>query len=362
MRISFILSSLRLSGGVRVVIEYANRLAERGHEVTMVVPAGTLDEDIAQAVSTRVAVHQADGIVPSQIVRKIPYLSMLVISWSLAESVPPCDVVIATHTPTTVAAALASHLLRKGKPVWFYQDYFEMFIGRPIESWLASHALRWFACALVVSRYSTDELQRYYRGNVVWVGEGLSQAELFHPLPTDQNQDDADGRMNILFLGDMRPRKGLSDFLRAAALVYQQLPKVQLWVVSKDKCQIITQLPFNFFYRPSRAELARLYASCDAFVSASWWESFGLPPLEAMACGAPVVLTDSRGVHQFAEPGENCLMVPPRNPQLLADSILEVLTNAELANKLRRNGPLTAAQFSWDQAVQRFERTLDDLF
>jgi glycosyltransferase involved in cell wall biosynthesis len=359
MHISFVLSSLWLSGGVRVIVEYANRLVERGHAITLVVPAGTVDADIFRELSAQVVICQASVGRPKTAEQICP-IDMGRLSWSLAISVPPCDVIIATHTPTTIAVALATHLLKKGKPVWFYQDYFEMFIGRPVEAWLASHALYWFTCALVVSKYSISELQSHSRGKVIWVGEGLSHAELFHPLLSEESQY-LGGRRNILFLGDMRPRKGLFDFLQAVTLVHQQLPEAHLWIVSKEECYISSEFSFDYFYRPSRFELARLYASCDVFVSASWWESFGLPPLEAMACGAPVVLTDSRGVREFARPGENCLMVPPRNPQLLAESIINILTDKELAGRLRQNGPPTAAQFRWDQAVERFERAISGL-
>jgi glycosyltransferase involved in cell wall biosynthesis len=279
----------------------------------------------------------------------------------LAKTTPKSDVIIATHTPTTVPALLANRILNKGKTVWLYQDYFEMFLERPYERWLAKNALRWFNCALVVSEYSRIELRENIPGKVIYVGEGLSHPEAFHPLPPDQRLR-RDDRLIILTLGDARLRKGFFDFLDAVALVHENLPNIELWIYSKDKVDTSIEIPHKFFYRPSRSELARLYASCDVFVSASWWESFGLPPLEAMACGAPVVMTDSRGVREYAVPDENCLMTPPRDPHSLAKAITRVLTNQNLAARLRQNGPPTAAKFSWDDAVNRFEKAIMDVF
>jgi glycosyltransferase involved in cell wall biosynthesis len=80
-----------------------------------------------------------------------------------------------------------------------------------------------------------------------------------------------------------------------------------------------------------------------------------------MACAVPVVLTDSGGVHEYARPGENCLMVPARDPSALADAMLRVLTDTDLAKRLRLNGPPTAAQFTWERAVDRFEVAIADL-
>jgi glycosyltransferase involved in cell wall biosynthesis len=356
MRISFVLSSLWLSGGVRVIVECANRLTMRGHQVTLIAPGGTLDPDMLNELVPQVKVRE------SRVARgpHLDIVQMIRLTWSLAQTVPPSDVVVSTHTPTTVAGLLASRLLRRGRLVWLYQDYREMFIGRPYEDCLMRHALRWHKLALVPSDYSRQELNMYSPGKVVVMGYGLSQPEIFRPLPVEKRHS-VHNQRTILFLGDMRPRKGLFDFLQAAAVVYEHLKDIVLLIVSKEHCQIESSVPFEYIYRPTRPELARLYATCDLFVSASWWESFGLPPLEAMACGAPIVLTDSRGAREYARPGENCLMVPVRDLAALAEAMYRVLSDPALARGLAANGPPTAAKFTWDQAVDRLEQALGDV-
>jgi glycosyltransferase involved in cell wall biosynthesis len=356
MRISFLLSSLWLSGGVRVVVEYASRLSRRGHQITLITPDGTLDPDMVSELDSAVRVQQSR--VPREPRMNPGQMGRL--SWSLAQAVPQSDIVISTHTSTTVAGLLAARLLKKGRLVWLYQDYREMFKGRPIEDWLMRNALRWHELALVVAGYSQQELNTYSPGRVVVVGEGLSQPELFQPSPIEEFPKNKGGQ-TILFLGDMRHRKGLFDFLRAAELVYKELPTIKLLIISKDECTIDSDIPFKYIHRPSRAELGRMYATCDLYVSASWWESFGLPPLEAMACGAPVVLADARGVREYARPGENCLMVPARDRRALAEAMIQVLTDPALAGRLRRNGPPTAANFTWSAAVDRFEQAITSL-
>lgn len=359
MRISFILSTLWLSGGVRDIVEYANGLAGRGHQVSLVAPSGTLDSGIVPEISPQVRLLPTPVALPAE-PKKASMLKLAQVSWSLAQTTPPSDVVISTHTPTTIAGWLATRVLRRGRPVWFYQDYVEMFEGRPVETWLARNAMRWHERALVLSTSSKEELNSYFPCDVRVVWVGLSHMEYFKPLPAAERPA-TKGRQNVLFLGDMRPRKGWYDFLEAAALVNQSLPNVHFWIVSKEECQVDSRVSHEYIYRPSRKELARLFGLCDAFVSASWWESFGIPPLEAMACAAPVVLTDSRGVRDFANHGENCLMTPPRDPQALADAIITVLTDPQLTARLRRNGPPTAARFTWETATDRFEAGLADL-
>ena len=358
MRLCFILSSLWLSGGVRDIVETSNRLIQRGHSVCFVAPGGTLDKDVMREIDDGIEVREisVSGVGPISLFR------MIRLTLALARAVPQSDIVISTQSPTTAAGFIATSILKKGKPVWYYQDYREMFLDRPIIELLLKNALRWHEGALVLSESSRAELLQYVSNKKVVVsGMGLSHASFFRPYSKEERSQYKQERKTLLFLGDMRPRKGWDDFLKAAKLVHQEYPNILLWIVSKETCAIQTDVPYEYIYRPSRKELAHLCAICDVFVSASWWESFGIPPLEAMACGAPVVMTDSRGGREYARSGENCLLVPAQRPEALAKAILQVLYNSELEERLRANGPKMAAQFTWVSATDRFEKVLTEI-
>lgn len=106
--------------------------------------------------------------------------------------------------------------------------------------------------------------------------------------------------------------------------------------------------------------MATLYSSADVFIYPSYAESFGLPPLEAMACGVPVVTTDCKGNRDYAINDINCLIVPPGDPTALARAILKVLTNDKLRERLIENGIATAKQFTWDKVVNRVEEAFKE--
>ncbi len=128
--------------------------------------------------------------------------------------------------------------------------------------------------------------------------------------------------------------------------------------MTKDRPSFETLVPLEHVIKPARSALPDLYCRADVFVSTSWGEGFGLPPLEAMACGAPVVLTDSRGVRDYARPNENCIMVPPRDVEQLAAAMIRILSDRAFAQKIGQAGVATASRFQWDACVDRLEKVL----
>ena len=94
------------------------------------------------------------------------------------------------------------------------------------------------------------------------------------------------------------------------------------------------------------------------FLFTSYVEGFGLPPLEAMACGAPVVMTDALGNRDYAVNGVNSIVVRPGDVKALVDAAYQVLTDEKLRERLRQVGLETARKWSWDRVVDVFERAI----
>lgn len=101
-------------------------------------------------------------------------------------------------------------------------------------------------------------------------------------------------------------------------------------------------------------DLARLYSSADIVICPSWYESFPLYPLEAMVCGTPIVTTPY-GTEDYAFHEKNCLVVPPQDPKSLANSILRLLKDGNLREEFRKEGLITASQFTWERTVNKVE-------
>jgi glycosyltransferase involved in cell wall biosynthesis len=95
--------------------------------------------------------------------------------------------------------------------------------------------------------------------------------------------------------------------------------------------------------------LVSLFRGAAAVVYPSLEEGFGLPALEALACGAPLVSTRGSAVEEVV--GDAALLVPPHDERALGDAIERVLDDAAVAARLRRDGPERAAKFTWDRSV-----------
>jgi glycosyltransferase involved in cell wall biosynthesis len=106
-------------------------------------------------------------------------------------------------------------------------------------------------------------------------------------------------------------------------------------------------------------DLRVLYSSCALFAFPSLYEGFGMPVLEAMACGAPVVCSNTSSQPEVA--GDAALLVDPRDPEAWAQAMTRVFEDANLREDLRRRGALRIKAFSWEQSARNLLRVYQDL-
>ena len=233
----------------------------------------------------------------------------------------------------------------------------------PLWDWTAERAAR----LLCVSRATARELTRAYpetESRVRVVPNGVDSD--FTPPEegvdlTATRQRYAGGRKYILYLGTLEPRKNVETLVAACDLVWRRRPSAPDLVLaggagwkSKSLYDRIGASPFrDRIHRTGYAgrEAARdLYRAAEVFVYPSHAEGFGLPVLEAMACGAPVVASTAEALREVA--GEAALFADPRDAEGLARQIERVLEDPALAARLAAAGPARAALFSWEAAAE----------
>lgn len=164
----------------------------------------------------------------------------------------------------------------------------------------------------------------------------------------------------VLFLGTLEPRKNLTLLLDAYAMVASSLDAPLLIAGSRgwlyepvlaraEQLNLGDKLRFVGYV--DQAEQHLWYAAATAFAFPSLYEGFGMPPLEAMACGTPVVVSSSSSLPEVV--GDAGLVVPPDDPEELAEALHRVLTDAALREELRTRGLKQARRFSWRDTAER---------
>jgi glycosyltransferase involved in cell wall biosynthesis len=111
--------------------------------------------------------------------------------------------------------------------------------------------------------------------------------------------------------------------------------------------------------RVSDDELVDLYRGATAFVDSSLYEGFGYQVLEAMACGAPVVATETTSIPEVA--GDAALLCPPGDAAAFAEAIRRVRYDEALARELRTRGLARAAGFTWERTAQELAAAIDEV-
>lgn len=162
----------------------------------------------------------------------------------------------------------------------------------------------------------------------------------------------------VLWVGTLEPRKNLSALLRAFALVRRRTPETSLvlvggWGLADAEVERDLDQLGRSVIRPgyvSDEELAILYSATTCFVFPSLYEGFGLPPLEAMACGAPVIASDRSSIPEVV--GDAGILVDPADPDQLADAIESVVLHPDRAEDLRRRGIAHARRFTWARSAE----------
>lgn len=221
---------------------------------------------------------------------------------------------------------------------------------------------------IAVSENTAKDIAEHFgldRARIHVVPHGVSSK--MRPMATDEKAA-ARARLGlperfILFVSTVEPRKNLETLIDA-------------WVLMRDRPDLVVVGSWGWRYEAIRDKMARLgprvhhldsvdldelpaiYNLARVLAHPAWYEGFGLPPLEAMACGTPVVVSDRSSLPEVV--GDAGLVVPAGDSEAWRKALERVLDDTDLASELRHKGILRAAQFSWERAARLTWRALDE--
>ncbi len=185
----------------------------------------------------------------------------------------------------------------------------------------------------------------------------------------------------LLQLGRMVPRKGVDNVIKSLECVKETNKPVRLVIVGGETdipdprcCPEIARLQaiaeekgvdssVTFVGRRNRDALKYYYAAADIFITTPWYEPFGITPLEAMACGTPVIGSNVGGIKYSVINGKTGFLVPPNNPEALASRVIEMISDESLMKKMQKESlKRVNAMFTWENIAKMtgnlYERVL----
>jgi glycosyltransferase involved in cell wall biosynthesis len=352
MRITLVLPAFNLSGGIRVFAIYADRLRRRGHEVLAVAPRESAPT-FAQAVRSFLRGRgwpTAPGKLPS-------HFDGLAVEHRLLDhpgpvtdaDLPDADVVIGGWWETVRWVADLSPA--KGAKVHFVQGY-EVFAGDPEE---VDAVYRLPLPKIVVSAWLRDLMRNKFGREPVALIPNSVETDKFHAPPRGKQ-----ARPTVGLVYNTMRIKGCDISIKAYELAAREVPDLQL--VSMSELPVSDQLPLPktavFICRARDQALRETYARCDAWLSGTREEGFGLPILEAMACRTPVIATPAGAAPELLGKGGG-ILVPPEDPGAMARAIEQVCSLPDAEWRALSDAALaTATSFSWDDATGQMEQAL----
>ena len=228
---------------------------------------------------------------------------------------------------------------------------------------------RRLAGRIAVSPAARQFVDRYFPGEYRIIPNGVDVGR-FHPDVPARPELVSDGRLNVLFVGRLDPRKGLPVLLDAFPRVRKTVPEARLVVVGSSFLRgwLERRLPPRerahvlFAGAVPAAELPTWYASAHVVVSPALKnESFGIVLLEAMAAGRPIVASDIPGYHAVIEREDNGVLVPPGDVRGLARALAALLRDPARRLALAARGRARAETFSWSAVAARLEAYYDEV-
>jgi glycosyltransferase involved in cell wall biosynthesis len=226
-------------------------------------------------------------------------------------------------------------------------------------------------CIIAECPQDKQDLVQYYdapqeRINIVPCGFNCNE---FYPVDRAEARAmlGLDDKERILLqLGRMVPRKGVDNVVQSLACLKQKDQRCRLLIVGGESdlpdpaitpeigrlrqlaACLGVQDQVTFTGRRNRNVLKYFYSAADVFITTPWYEPFGITPLEAMACGTPVIGSNVGGIKYTVQHGKTGYLVPPNDPAMLAQKIFQLFSNPALEQKMKRNAIARVNQlFTW---------------
>lgn len=336
LTVGYILPHHGLTGGLKMLLEQIRHLRMRGHRVRVIYRGKSNNSALPRWTDVTA---DEECLVPS--------------GSSFASYLAGCDVVVAgwfDELPELSTSAVPVLYLEQGHE-WLFGEC-DLRRAAAVRG-LLRRCYSQPAAIAAVSPVVADILRARYGRNPGMFSNGIDTDAFFPGNPPGDN--------TIILVGNPLLRfKGMDVAIRALEKVWQAGYRFKvIWVTPVDTWVRGVSFPLSVVVNPPQSKLPDLYRSADILLFTSWYEGFGMPPLESMASGVPVVMTASGGVSTYAEHGVNSLLAEPGDVDSLAEGVMTLLEDPDMRRALGSEGRKTSLRFQWRDVIKDLEEALE---
>ena len=345
MKINFIIPFTYLTGGIKVVFEYCNRLKELGHEINIYVPMKSYKFN---NVGIRGFFKTLKSSMGNTFIRrkKVKWFNLnckiKLVPYITDKYIEDADICVATAWPTAYDVKKLNS--SKGKKVYFIQGY-EVWSGKKED---VENSYKLNLNQIVITKSLKDIMYDKFKKNATIIYNGIDKKDIYF-----ENKISCEDIVISIMYHELEI-KGFKDGINAIELVRKKYPKIRIKAFGTKKGEDIPEY-IEFYENPTREELKKIYIDSDIYVFSSRREGWGLTIIEAMACKCAVAGTNTGAILEIATNYKDCLISDPMDSEALARNIIELIENERLRSKISQNSFELASRFEWNKSVKNME-------
>jgi glycosyltransferase involved in cell wall biosynthesis len=350
MKVNFLLPHFGINptGGFKIAYQYANYLAECKFNVNIIHASSSHEGIIKYAKYVK-----SYG---EKIIKKNNWflfhknIKLSYVPTIDSRFIPDADITIATAWQTAKALELLPK--EKGKKLYLIQHY-EIWNGSKEEvdkTWRYTDMHK-----ILISKWLINVGKEIGISNFTYIPNGVD----FSRFNLTNNIENRDLIISMMY-SDVN-WKGAKEGLDALKIVRKKYPTIK--VKFFGKCKKPYDLPewIEYYENPKQQVLVNdIYNKSAIFICSSWSEGWGLPPMEAMACGCAVVTTDNGGVRDFAINNKTALICKIKDIKEMSNSLFKLLEDEKFRVKLATEGNKYVKNFTWEKSFAKFSEVILD--
>jgi len=349
MRINFIfLPFLGRTGGLKVILEYANHLQLLGHQVKFISPRRYLLRSKGKELIRPYLRLFKDKFLKCVKRKRIDWFPVQVeflrVPTPEAKYIPNADISIAGDSE--IADWLVNYPPTKGVKFYLVQGYETWYRDKKaVDQTLRDERIK----KITISKRMENILREMGVKPEATILNAVDPKEFYNPLKIYHSTP------TILMLNHYLKIKGVEDGLKALKIVKDNYSAIKIRMFGLYPKRKDFLIGTEYFYNPPTNRMRELYCTSDIFLSPSWG-GVGLPVLEAMACKTAVVTTTVENGDGYIRPEKDALVAPIKRPYILAKQIFRLIKDRQKLMEISLTGYKRVKNLSWTKSAKEMEK------